>query len=388
MNDNPPPQHPGAPRQPINPVGTSVPPPPPPGYVPAVYVQQPSGSRALGKIMLYVLGIALLVSIVINVYLSKYGPVAMFIRALGAGGVQEVEYNPQIQPTGDTERIVVVRIAGMIDDPTAEYARQTFSQLEQDPPAAVILRVESGGGGVTASDQIWHAIQKFRAKHPKVPFIASFGIAAASGGYYISAPADYIFAERTTLTGSIGVYAQIPSAGGLIEKMGVEMNMVIADKSPYKDDANNLFVEWYDKDGKLTPDGEAAVDVVKNMVNLSYDTFLDVVVTGRTAANTNITKADMEQAAKGQIFIGQEAVQAKLVDEIGYLDDAIAYAAKQANLSGTPRVRVISEPVPGMISSLLSKRDGVDMTNVTGDELRELVDDTLSVRLEYRMRLR
>lgn len=379
------PTSPGAPRQPIDPTGTSAPPPPPPGYVPAVYVQHPSGSRGATKIIMYLLLVALLVSVTANVYLA--GPVKTIARALSATGPQEMPYYPAVEPTGDTKRVVVVEISGMIDGANAEFARQAFYKLEKDPPGAVVLRVESGGGGVTASDQIWHAIKSFRAEHPDVPVVASFGNVAASGGYYISAPADYIFCERTGITGSIGVLAQVPAAGGLIEKLGVEMNMVIADKSPSKDDANDLFVQWYDEAGELTEEGEAAVSVLKNLVNDAYDTFLDVVVKGRTAANSKITKAELEKAANGAIFIGKEAVDAKLVDEIGYLDDALRHAAKQASLKFEPeKVHYVRRPEGFSLGILLGQKQGVDLTNVTGEELRELMDEVMAVRLEYRMR--
>ena len=109
---------------------------------------------------------------------------------------------------------------------------------------------------------------------------------------------------------------------------------------------------------------------------------------GRTAANSKITKAELEQAATGAIFIGEEALDAKLVDEIGYLDDAIAYAAKQAKLSGDPEVTVLRESPPGIFGSMAGKVDGVNLTDVTGEELRQLFDDASAVRLEYRMRVR
>lgn len=380
-NDSTP--QPGNPRPPIDPTGTSAPPPPPPGYVPAVYVQ--SGSRSGSKLLTYILFVGLLTSVTLNIYL--YGPVSTIARAL-SGGLQEAAYNPAVEPSEIDDRVVVVKIAGLIDDPMAEYARQAFYKLEQDPPAAVVLRVESGGGGVTASDQIWHSLTRFMDAHPDVPVVASFGIAAASGGYYISAPTDYIFAERTTVTGSIGVYVNIPAAGAMIEKIGVEMNMVIADESPAKDDANNLFIEWYDDEGNLTEAGEDSLEVVKNLVNRSYDTFLTVVQEGRTAANPSITKADMKAASNGAIFIGTEALDAKLVDEIGYLDDAIAYAADQAGITDEPNVTVLNKPVPGLLSSVMGERDGVNLANVTGHELRELVEDASAIRLEYRMRIR
>lgn len=374
-----------SPRPPIDPTGTSAPPPPPPGYVPAVYVQHPGSGKSATKVITYLLLVALLASVTLNVYL--YGPVSAIAAAL-AGGMKEQPYNPEVKPSEVEDRVVVVEVTGMIDTTTAQFARQAFYKLEQDPPAAVVLRVESGGGGVTASDQIWHAIKRFRAKHPEVPVVASFGSVAASGGYYISAPADRIFCERTGITGSIGVLAQVPAVGGMIEKLGVEVNMVIADESPKKDDANDLFVEWYDEDGELTEAGEDAVAVLKNLVNDTYDTFLKVVQEGRTAADSSITKQDMKAVSNGEIFIGTEALDAKLVDEIGYLDDAIAYAAKEANLSGKPNVTILRKVVPGLLSSMVGEREGIDMTNVTGEELRELFDDASAVRLEYRMRLR
>jgi protease-4 len=281
--------------------------------------------------------------------------------------------------------VVVVHVAGMIDGPTAEFTRQAFHRLEQDPPGAVILRVESGGGYVTPSDQMWHAIKNFKKEHPDVPVVASFGNLAASGGYYIAAPADYIFCERTTITGSIGVMANIPAAGGLMEKLGLEVNVVVADGSPNKDHGNNPFIQWYDDEGKLTEEGEESKEVVKRMLNESYDTFLTVVKEGRTAANKNITEADMEAAANGDVFQGEEALDAKLVDKIGYLEDAIEYARKQANIKEDDlKVTVLEEPSEGMISGLFARRQGVDATNLKEGDLQRLADDATAIRLQYR----
>ncbi|MFN3167605.1 MAG: S49 family peptidase [Phycisphaeraceae bacterium] len=382
MSDSQPTQDSGSPRKPIDPKGTSAPPPPPPGYVPAVYVQQPSGSSSAVRVGLYLLLVALLVSITLNVYL--FGPVKAIAKALG-GGLDERPYNAQIEPTNDKNRVVVVHIEGMIDGPTAEFTRQAFHRLEEDPPGAVVLRVESGGGYVTPSDQMWHAIMRFKKEHPKVPVIASFGNLAASGGYYVAAPADYIFCERTTITGSIGVMANIPAAGGLMEKLGLEVNVVVADGSPNKDHGNNPFIQWYDDQGNLTEEGKESMDVVKNMLNESYDTFLTVVKEGRTAANKTITAADMEAAATGEVFQGKEALEAKLVDKIGYLDDAIEYARDKAGIKEDDmKVTVLEEPSEGMLSGLFARRRGVDATNLQEGDLQRLADDAMGVRLQYR----
>lgn len=376
----------GSPRQPIDPTGTSAPPPPPPGYVPAVYVQQPSASRNAMRVVLYLLLVALLVSITLNVYL--FGPVKAIAAAL-SGGIQEQPYNAEFEPTGDTNRIVVVHVEGLIDGPTAEFTRQAFQRLEEDPPAAVILRVDSGGGYVTPSDQMWHAIMQFKARRPDVPVIASFGNLAASGGYYISAPCDYIFCERTTITGSIGVMAQIPAAGGLMEKIGLEVNVIVATGSPVKDHGNNPFIQWYDEEGKLTKEGEESMAVIKNMLDRSYETFQKVVVDGRTAANKNITAEDMKAVATGKVFQGKQALDAKLVDELGYLDDAIDYAIKKKGLKKDDvKISVLAEPTEGMLSGLFARRQGVDLTDLAGGDLQKLADDATAVRLEYRMRVR
>ncbi|MEM9414156.1 MAG: S49 family peptidase [Planctomycetota bacterium] len=381
--DNPQPA--GSPQPPINPAGTSSAPPPPPGYVPAVYVQQPSASGGFSKILIYILLVLLLFSVTLNIYLR--GPIKTIANVLTATGPTETAYVPTVREEQPEDRVAVVLVSGTIDGPTAEFCRVAFAKLEQNPPKAVVLRVESGGGGVTASDQIWHYINNFKAKHPDVPIVASFGHVAASGGYYIAMPCDYIFHERTGITGSIGVLAQVPAFGGLIEHHGIEMNMVIANESPHKDDANDLFVEWYDEEGNLTEDGTEAVAVLSNLVDDAYDTFLQVVLAGRTAMDATITEDELRAAAKGKIYIGEEALDANLVDEIGYLDDAIAYAAAQANMTGEPDVTVMREPVPSQLQQFLGMEQGeqgIDLTQLTGEDLHQLIEEATAVRLEYR----
>jgi len=374
-----------APQPPINPAGTSSAPPPPPGYVPAVYVQQPSASGGMNKILIYILFVLLLVSVTLNVYLR--GPIYTIAKVLTETGPSEKPYAAQVSDELSEDRVAVVVVSGTIDGPTAEYCRLAFDKLTQNPPKAVVLRVESGGGGVTASDQIWHYIKNFRAEHPDIPVVASFGHVAASGGYYIAMPCDYIFHEATGITGSIGVLAQIPALGGFIKQHGIEMNMVIATRSQEKDDANNLFVEWYDEQGELTDAGQEAVTVLTNLVDRSYDTFFGVVKEGRTRMDSSITEEQLREVATGAIFYGEEAKAAGLVDQTGYLDEAIAYAASQAGMSGDPEVTVMREPVPSQLQQMLGlsqREDGLDLGNITSDDLRELLEETTAVRLEYR----
>ena len=135
----------------------------------------------------------------------------------------------------------------------AWFATDALRRIERPDrmPAAVVLRVDSGGGGVTASDQIWHAIERFQERHPDVPVVASFGGVAASGGYYVAAGTDRIFIEPTGFTGSIGVIAQVPTLQDAMQKLGVDWVTVVADGSPNKDNANNLYRDWTDADREV-----------------------------------------------------------------------------------------------------------------------------------------
>ncbi|MEM9515275.1 MAG: hypothetical protein AAGA42_10500, partial [Actinomycetota bacterium] len=143
MHDSPP-DNPGSPQPPINPAGTSIAPPPPPGYVPAIYVQQPSASGGMSKALIYILFVLLLVSVTLNVYLR--GPIYTIAKVLTETGPSEKPYAAQVSDELSEDRVAVVVVSGTIDGPTAEYCRLAFDKLTQNPPKAVVLRVESGGG--------------------------------------------------------------------------------------------------------------------------------------------------------------------------------------------------------------------------------------------------
>src|SRR5205807_10488227 len=133
-----------------------------------------------------------------------------------------------------TDKVAVVRVEGVIMEGFTDYARKQISQAAEDRDVkAIVLRINSPGGTITASDDLHHRIKELRdgnpAKHtPAKPIIVSMGGLAASGGYYIAMPAQRIFAERTTTTGSIGVYASFPNVTGLAKKYGVSMDTIKA----------------------------------------------------------------------------------------------------------------------------------------------------------------
>lgn len=188
---------------------------------------------------------------------------------------------------------------------------------------AVVLRINSGGGSAYASEQIWHQIVELKKVKPVV---VSMGGMAASGGYYISAPANWIVAEPTTLTGSIGIFGMFPDLGGLYsEKLGLKFDEVKTNK-------NAAF-------GSMTrPFTPEEMSYLERYIDRGYKTFKNRVAQGR-----KMSEAQVENIAQGHVYTGQDAFKIKLVDELGGIEKAIAKAAKLANLK---EYHTASYPVP------------------------------------------
>ncbi len=181
-----------------------------------------------------------------------------------------------------------------------------------DNVKAVVLRINSGGGSAYASEQMWRAIQLLKKKKPVVVSMSGM---AASGGYYMSCGADYIIAEPTTLTGSIGIFGMIPDASGLLtEKLGLHFDMV-------KTNAASDFGAM----GRGFNAQEAAA--MQAYVNNGYRQFLS-----RVAAGRKMKAEDVDKIAQGRVWTGRQALGIKLVDRLGTLNDAIAEAAKRAKV--------------------------------------------------------
>ncbi len=176
---------------------------------------------------------------------------------------------------------------------------------------AIVLRVNSPGGSALTSDIIWREIEL--AKKVK-PVIVSMGNVAASGGYYIAAGADKIFAEPTTITGSIGVFGTVPNFTELAKNIGVNAEQVGTNK-------NSVDYSFFE------PMNDSFKSVVQESIERTYDTFLARVAQGR-----NKTIAEIDSMAQGRVWSGVDAKRIGLVDELGDLDDAIAEAAKMAEL--------------------------------------------------------
>lgn len=216
------------------------------------------------------------------------------------------------------DRVALIRVEGVILD-----AQPTVGELKKfgDSPSvkAIVLRIDSPGGGVVPSQEIYDAVKRVRNKSNKA-VVASMGTVAASGGYYIASATDRIMANPGTLTGSIGVIMEMANFEGLLKKIGVEG--VVVKSGRFKDIGSPLR-KMSDEDRQLL---QAVMDDV-------HQQFIQAVAEGRS-----LDIAEVQLLADGRIFTGRQAKEAKLVDELGDLDDAIRLAADLAGIEGEPRV--------------------------------------------------
>lgn len=354
-----------APRQ-----GVTVDPPaaPPSAPAPAYAYPPPPPSRGrglAGRLFISLLSAFLLSSIILNVYLGLF-----FVRV--TSGPNEATYED-----GDADqRIVVIPVMGMINEETSWFVRSALRHLRDDPPKAVILRVDSGGGLIGACDLIWHELKMFKAaeKTQGIPIVASFGSVAASGGYYVSALADHIVAEPITVTGSIGVMAPLFTIDRLLDKVGITPEFLVAPKSPNKDVANNISRAWTERDRRK----------VRDQLNHAHDRFVDVVFEGRRDQLGNRQAA--KDLASGDVYSTQEAIKNKLVDSEGYMDSAIEEAMKLANIDAgvRPKVTIIKPPYSLSVLNLISGRTE-SLPSFSAAQVRDWMWELATPRLAYRL---
>jgi len=255
-----------------------------------------------------------------------------------------------IESPATGEHIAVVYAVGEIDGASlgstdeginSEKLCETIHDLmDDDDVKGMVLRVNSPGGSAFGSEQIWKAVQDFKSTGK--PVAVSMGDYAASGGYYISCGADRIFAERTTITGSIGIFGVIPCPNELIEnKLGVHMASV---KTNENADMGALGL-------KLTPAQKAAM---QNMVNRGYELF-----TQRCADGRHVTQDSIKHIAEGRVWDGITAKQIGLVDEFGGLREAVAWVSKKAGLGDrceTQNYPSLEDPFMTMLNKYMTTR--------------------------------
>jgi len=213
-------------------------------------------------------------------------------------------------------RVALVSIEGPIMD-SMDVVKEIKEHAKDHSIKAIILRIDSPGGAVGPSQEIYEEVKKASAeKH----IVVSMGSIAASGGYYVASPADMIFANPGTLTGSIGVIMEIPNLEGLMTKIGVRTEVI---KSGRHKDMASAFRKMEKEDR----------DILQGVLDNVHEQFIRAVAEGR-----KLTVDSIRPIADGRIFTGEQAKGLKLVDELGTLEDAIRKAAELAGISGEPEV--------------------------------------------------
>ena len=218
------------------------------------------------------------------------------------------------------DKVAVIYAEGAIYDEgsdgiTTPDMIKTINKIHKDEDVkAVVLRVNSPGGSANASEQIWHAITTLQAKG--MPVVVSMGDYAASGGYYISCCADYIYAEPTTLTGSIGIFGTVPNFKKIREKVGVDMDMVKT--NTYSGMETSMVMNGMNKNEQA---------LMQAMIERGYDLF-----TKRCAEGRDMTQDAIKAVGEGRVWLGKDAVNIGLVDELGNINSAIEKAAQLAEL--------------------------------------------------------
>ena len=260
--------------------------------------------------------------------------------------ISDVALSEELNDKVDDEIAVYYAYGEIKEDITGGFAQEsaiTSKQMtkdlqelrEDDDVKAVVLRVNSPGGSAYASEQIWREVQLLSKEKP---VIVSMGALAASGGYYISCGANKIFAEPTTLTGSIGIFGMIPDATELLtDKLGLSFDVV-------KTNAHSDF-------GAMgRPLNESECRLMQAYINQGYELF-----TGRVAQGRKMSQDSVKAVAEGRVWTGEQAMKIGLVDKLGNLNDAIAAAAKAAKIEKYSVGRY-PEPAPWFASLLQEKK--------------------------------
>ena len=251
-------------------------------------------------------------------------------------------------PLARGERVGVISVSGVISD-----SESTIEQLKKfvkdDSIKAIVLRINSPGGGVAPSQEIYEEVKKARAKKP---ILASLGALAASGGYYIACATQRVYSNPGTITGSIGVIMPFMNVKDLVEKLGVKGMTVKS--GAFKDMGSPL--------RDMTPGERELLQGVVDNVHLQ---FVNAVADGR-----NLDREDVLRIADGRIFTGEQAKGLGLVDVLGNLEDAISDAGKLGKISGEPKVVTIPKKKISFLELLREETRSLIDEKISGNHLR------------------
>lgn len=333
----------------------------PPGMFPPPMMMPPPGffrpRKSPWRILLTTFTTILLVASLIT-------NIVLLASSSGLGLSSGKHYITQTLVEGDaSQKIAVVPVSGVIMQSTAERFDHVLTALEGDKTIkALILEIETPGGAVTPSDEMYARVMRFRASNPGVRVIASMGNLATSGGYYVACSAEHIFAQKTTLTGNIGVLMPRMNLSKLSKAYGVEEVTITAPNTGFKN-AGSMF----------SPVKEEETLYLQGLIDDMFANFKKVVVAGR---GKRLTKP-IDQIANGKVYTEKEALQLGLVDQEGYLVDAVQFAA--TGLSNKHVVRYAPRP-PSLVELLGGAEGKANLStvgNVTINGINLNIDSSL-----------
>jgi protease-4 len=348
MMPNPmPPQMPPMQMMPPQMMPFPYPPPPPP--------RRGGAGRAIfiGFLILLLIGSAFL-----NLVL-----LAGSLGGSGAGIQQQT-----IQAGGGTDKVAVIPLRGIIDTNTSAQFDRFLDTAEADKNVkALVIEIDTPGGTVTASDEIYNRIRLFKSKKP-IPVVVSMASLATSGGYYAACGADHVFAQPTTFTGNIGVLMPRYNFSKLMEKYGVEETTIVSTGATFKNAGSSF-----------RPESPEEKQYMQGLADSAFAQFKTVVTNGRSSK----LKAKLEDVANGKVFTAADALTLGLIDQVGYLEDAQAYAMTAAGLSGPTVVRY--QDPPTFMELLMSSRSVLPALGAGGDGRSPAVNVTIDQRLLHEM---
>ncbi|MBN2583180.1 MAG: signal peptide peptidase SppA [Planctomycetes bacterium] len=340
-----------------------TPPPPPQVQIQPVPPPQKKGRGGLCLLLLVLLGSVMMnmvLLLVVGANFSEFeGGMEISLAPLNTVVLEEAETN---------DAIAVIRVEGVITESPVgglfggtegtdyEFVkRQVATALEDDDVKGIVLKVNSPGGGATASDMMLEELKKLPADGKKI--VVHMGSVAASGGYYVAMSGETIYAQPTTITGSIGVIGQVMNVQGLMEdKLGIKTTTF---KSGAYKDVPSAFRDMTEEEFRY---------VQETLIGPFYERFLSMVDQGRP----KMTLEQIRPLADGRVYVGQAAVDNGLVDKIGTFDDAIAEARKLAGIR-TARIICYSRQmsVLQMLGLSAQARSG-SVVNVSRDAINSL----------------
>jgi len=352
---------------PVQPQGPQTPvpqPPPPQGPLPQ-QMPPPPQRRGRGGLcfVLIVLGLSIVFNFVLLVALAAMSDVG------GGAGINGVPLKKVLVSDADTDdAIALIRVEGLITEYPIKGAfggirgadfgylrHQVALALADHNVKAVVLKVNSPGGGATASDMMLRELKKLPSGGKKI--VVHMGSVAASGGYYVSMAGEKIYALPTTISGSIGVIGQVFNVEGLMsDKLGIKT--VIFKSGPYKD-VPSSFRDMTVEEHKYVQD---------TLIAPIYERFLDMVAEGRSG----MTRNQIRPLADGRIYVGQAAVDNGLIDEIGFLDDAIEEAKRLAGITKAKVIQYSRQPTLLDILGMSAQANSRPVIDISRDTINTL----------------